>query len=491
MGGGGAIYESTQDTRYRQYRAHSDFDMATMLSKQKHSAMVSDARALYMTFPLVHGAITQKAEYVSSSGWVPQFDGKDNEWGRKAEQILIAANRIADVRGPLFSFSKNFEIGSALWDVDGEWYIILAESKEGFPVFQFLEAHRVGTRLFGTRTSKKAKVSGDRVVDGGTFDGARILNGIIYNGQGREIAYRVLGSSPEMDRDIPATDMYRAANPRWFSEGRGIPNLAYAVLDLWDIKETRYFERIAQKMNSALALTEDNEGGFADANPLGGQSNVGIDESKPSIQVESFEGGMIRYYKANSGAGIKTHTSDRPSDQWLNFDKQIIQSAMYGMGWRIEMLDLSTLRGAPVRGFQDNINKTIHARFNALAPIAKRCALYQVAKLIKRGDLPEHPEWDKWTFTPPADFTVDASKQSQTDRENIRGGLDTHVDAIRRRGEDPENQLRKQARFIQLRNQIAAEHKIEPKELGRLDKPGDDTDGGQDPDQSKDPKTKP
>ena len=144
------------------------------------------------------------------------------------------------------------------------------------------------------------------------------------------------------------------------------------------------------------------------------------------------------------------------------------------MDWRIEMLDLSLLSGAPTRGFEDNINTVISARFHDLRPFALRCKLYQVAKLIQRGDLEPHPEWDQWDFTPPPEFTVDAAKRSQTDRENIRAGIDSHPDAIRRRGEDPEDLLRRQARYLKLRKEIAEAEGVSERELGTVDKPGDD-----------------
>lgn len=112
------------------------------------------------------------------------------------------------------------------------------------------------------------------------------------------------------------------------------------LFDWYDVKETRQFERLAQKVNSALTLVESNETGEAAIIPRMGD---GVTPPKPKTGGEPQEqilfGGLVRYIK--NGGNLKAHESSRPGDGWQKFDRTIVSGAFYGMGWRIEMRDNS------------------------------------------------------------------------------------------------------------------------------------------------------
>jgi len=378
--------------------------------------------------------------------------GEDVEWGKEAERVVREANKVCNVRGSQWSFAKSFEIGCKLWDIDGDFFILLTEGKHGFPRFQFLEAHKVANRG-----------SVEDTVEGGPFDGALIRNGIIYDGVGKEIGYRVLGPTEEDDKDISAENMIHAANPSWFSEGRPFPTIAYAVLDWYDVKETREHEKTAVKANSAITILEETESGKGPTNPTSGGATQGFTgKNSPSVM---FERGMIRYIKSKAGK-ISSHTSARPSEEWKHFDRLVRAGAFYGMGWRIEMLDLSSLTGAGVRGFSDNINVAIRRRFNDIAPFAHRATLYQIAKLIKKGDLKQNAEWWKWGFHPPREFTVDEGRMRKAELEELKAGVNSEPIILQRRGIDPDEFLEQSATYKAKKKQVAARHGLSPDELG-------------------------
>lgn len=456
------MFESTEDSPYRAQRPRLDYDIATLLPKVRHRALLSDSRWIRTAFPLVGGAIEQKADYVCGAGWAAKFTGDDNDWGNRAEAALAEADRLCDLRGFPYSFNKNMHIGSALFDADGDWFIYKTERRDlpGYPAFQYLEAHRFGSSY-----------SWDGRVQGGAYDGARIINGIIYDDAGATIAYNLLGRYGEPDKQIPARDIIHAFDPRWFSEGRSLPTIAYAILDWYDVKNIRDAEKRAQEVNAALAIIEKNAAGQRPLNNIVGDPTA--QKQTPSgISIEVLEKGLIRYVKSGSGE-ITAHTSNRPSEGAAKFDRTIVAGAFYGMGWRIEMMDLSQLTGAGVRGFQDNINTAIDSRWEVMNPIAYLKRLYQVSKLIQRGDLPDHPEWYKFGHPQPPIFTVDAQRTSQTDRDNVRAGVDSIPAVIRRTGRDAEDVLREQGRYLQLRKKIAKEMDVPEQELGTLSLPGD------------------
>jgi hypothetical protein len=461
------LYESAQEDGTRLDRPTLTQDIATLLSRGKHRALISDSRFIASTFPLVQGGVQQKSHYVTQAGFAPVFTGRDKAWGRVARAALIQAHKVIDVRGGLYHWNKNWQIGCTMLDIDGGFFVVRGETETGFPQLQFLEAHRIGSR-YGSL---------EDTVQSGPYRGLRILNGIIYNRKGREVAYRVLGEIPEQDRDISALDMHHVADPRWFSDGRPFPTIAYSILDWYDAKEARGFQRTKQKVNSAITMVESTVDGKApDNDPWGNHlrggtaaPRVGTAAAPIEPKIQLLGGGLIRYVKAGLGS-IQSHTDTTPGDGWLKFDQRIIAGAFIGMDWRAEMLDPSALGGAATRGFGDQINTSIYSRWGALVPHVYADEMYILRKLIKRGDLPDHDEWWHWGYVPPAEFTVDGGRSNKIDIDNVLAGTDALQFIVGRYGRTMEEVYRAQAEDFKLRTEIAQEEGIPIEQLGSPDK---------------------
>ncbi len=464
------IYESSQDDGTRLPRPNLNQDIATLLSLVKHRALISDSRHIASTFPLVQGGVQQKAHYVTQAGFTGVFAGRDKAWGREARAALVQAHKVIDVRGPLFHWNKNWQIGCTMLDIDGGFFVVRGETETGYPQLQFLEAHRIGCR-HGLAENE---------VTTGPYKGLRILNGIIYNSKGREVAYRVLGARPELDRDISALDMQHVACPRWFSDGRPFPTIAYSILDWYDAKESRGFQRTKQKVNSALTMVESNAAGKApNGDPFGNLRTaqnaasgapVGTKAAPIEPTLRLLGGGLIRYVKSGEGS-IQSHADTTPGDGWLRFDERIVAGAFVGMDWRAEMLNLSSPGGgALTRGFADQINTTIYARWGDMVPHVYADDMYILAKLIKRGDLRENEDWWKWGYVSPAEFTVDGGRSAKVDIENVLAGTDALQFIVGRFGRTMEEVYRAQAEDIKLRAEIAAEEGIPVESLGAPEK---------------------
>lgn len=455
-----SAYDRPPEFRLHSPRIPPVDEMARMLPRERHRHLLADSRHIYR-MPLVKGAVHQKADYVNAAGWSPVYTGRNEEWGKQAAAALAEADKLADVRGAPYTFDKLMELTCRDMDRSGDCFWVLSGTDTGFPQFQLFEAHRVGQR------------DDEEFVQGGPYKGRHIYNGIIYTKAGTPLAYRILGSTPEEDRDIAAADIIHAFTPEWFSDGRPFPAIATGLRDWYQVGDIRDAELVAQKVNSYLTLIESNEPGRRDTvNDLLNPAPVTTADPLGAAPVDVIEKGMMRYIKSGSGS-ITAHTSNRPSKASADFERVIVASALYGLGWRIEMMDLSLLGGAGVRGFQDNINKAIKTRWRDLCPIAKRARLYQLAKLIARGDLPADPDWWQWSFTPPPRFTVDANRDVKSDIDALRAGIDSESQIIRRvHGMEPEAFYRVRARTIKLKEKIAAEEGIAVSQLGSLSQPG-------------------
>jgi len=460
-GGTNEFYPGGADDQRRFGRGKLARDIAELMVENRQKMLLGDSRYIYQSFSTVSGAVKQKANYVYGNAWRLQSFSANTEFAMAVEEDFVKIDRLLDTRGSAFSFRKSAWLGSKTIDVDGDYFIVLTENaKTGFPKLQYLEAHRVGS--FG--------LNGGHAVTDGRYKGMRIFAGVIVDEYMQPIAYRVQDeSNKDGHRDVNANSMIHVGDLEWFSQSRGQPSVAAAILDWYDLAETRDAEKIAEKVNSALTLVESNESGRQDmgnsiVNPSPG--------SDGRLQTQLMDSGLIRYIK--NGGSLKAHQSNRPSDQWLNFTKLVESSAFYALGWRREMLDSSAIGGAGVRGFAADINKSIASRCEIIEAGMKRAAMYVIAKRAKQGVYGELPEdWWKFGFTKPAQFTVDEGRMRAADIADLRAGLTTEDHIVEARGMNYEELVRKRAANIVMKKRIAEENGLNPVELGTTGMPGD------------------
>ena len=453
-----SAYPTAANSVQRMAQGDLNADMIDLVDRQKERLLRSDARFIFTSNSTVNGAVMQKAGKVYGGSWRFQSHSLDPEFVKAVEEDMQKIDSLLDIRGPQYSWRRNVKLESKSLDVDGDFFVLLTETGEGFPQLQYLEAHRIGQTLYDN----------DGTLKDGKYKGLRIQGGVIYNKFSRAVAYRVLTEDGEGFFDVSARDIIHVTDPDWFSQGRGIPAIASGMLDWYDMAEVRDFEKISQKVNSALTLKEKNATGNADVARGIAQ---GQRRSPGAFQSQILAGGTIRYLKHSDD--LEAHESNRPSDGFLKFSDKIEAGAFYGMKWRREMLDSSAVGGAGVRAFQRDINDCINDRFELLERYKKRVAVWIIAKRAQQGaySLPE--DWYKCSFTKPREFTVDDGNARKADREDLRAGVASECDILSRRGEDPTAFLEKRAEFLVKRNEIAAKHNLNPIELGTLAQPGD------------------
>ena len=480
-GARGGLYERTQDDmRLRPPQANMFDDYISNLAPNRWRSLVSESRSIGSR-GILSAALSQKADYVSGSHWRPYFTGQDSAYGEQAEELLEDTNSVCCTRGPRYDWRTLWRLGVLSAGPDGGFFVLLTESPSGWPLLQPLEAHRIGQRSFGP-----AYVTTDdawttiRTTDGSIdqvstpYVGLKIVNGIIYNKAGAEVAYRVLGATPDEDEDVSARDMIHVAAPRWFSEGRPIPQIAPALLDLLGVDLARTCQLDQQIIHSKLTLIEKNETGRQD--PINAMLNPpATPQSRAGANPEVIERGGMRFVK-NKGE-LTAHSSEVPSDQWMNYDMRMLASSIAAIGWRLEMLDPSALAGAATRAFQDQINTSILNCFEDMRHAVQRATRYRIAKFTKLGMLPVNKEFLKWNITPPPEFIVDRGA-AKVDMDLVRAGGDSMSNVHRRAGMRSKDVLNQQARYVYEKKQTAKKWshngiEVTPDELGTLAQPGD------------------
>ena len=394
------------------------------------------SRQLFAQLGNIGSAIVQKNNYAVGAAWLPQYTGENRKWGDQAEEWLVQNwFPTCDVQG--LDFQTNLFLTGLALDVDGDDLMLLTKSDSGFPMLQFIPAHRIK--------------SGGSEVKGGPFDGAKICNGIIFNRDGRAIGYRIAGVNGDEPTDVSAFNADMAIEPEWLHQVRGIPRIARALMDSFDVQDIDQFLKRGVKLDASIGLIHYNESGEAQtpANFLGMRTGDASTTNPTDIMVESRYGGEVLYMRANSGEKLEGLHSERPHPNTEAFIARLERRILLSLGWAYELCDPSKIGGASVRLIQDMARNSVKSRQRAIRRRCRRAINYALAVAMKTGRLPRNEaDWWKFDYEVPALLTVDAGYDEQADRENLKIGSSTLAEVCQKKGkwwEDQRKQKRREA----------------------------------------------
>jgi hypothetical protein len=311
------------------------------------------------------------------------------------------------------------------------------------------------------------------MVDSGTYKGRQICHGVILDDVGAPLAYRVFASANSEDFvDVPADSVVMEYRPEFTDQVRGFPWLSGAIHDLADIFDLREYVKTALKAEASITMIELNEAGEAMPSSAMGSALVGglitpADDggAKAEPPVEYFDDNTIRYFRSGSNSKVEAPNTNRPSVESQGFSREILRSAFESLGWPIEFYDPSALGGANVRMRVAQAKRTLESLQHIADRIATRKHLYSIAKLIKRGDLPEQPDWWRITHKKPRDLTVDNGRDTKADLDLYIKGIITLDDLTGRMGnfwEETQDQLIEERKRLVSR---CAEEGIDPNDI--------------------------
>ena len=181
-------------------------------------------------------------------------------------------------------------------------------------------------------------------------------------------------------------------------------------------------------------------------------------ETIEPVSFKTYFGGMVKYFRANSGGKVDSLKTDRPSGSWDTFMSRLIRNACAGVPWPYELAwDPTQLSGTNARLVLSQAQKATEDRQALLEPVARRMVGYAIAKLVKLGRLPPSRDWWRWDFTKPARLMIDYGRDKRADREDWAAGISNLTEILAEQGIDLEEHYRQRAYEIVLRKQIAEE----------------------------------
>lgn len=382
---------------------------------------LSNARWLYANSGIVAGALREMATYAFPL--TPKYAGADQEFGRRAEEWLYEWDKVSSTRGLNFNRQTASRLRLIARKVDGDIGVILTRAKDtNFPQVQHVRAHRIAD---GDAANGVAK--------GGRFDGRPIKSGVIHNDQGTPIAFRILtGQNMEADQyvDVPAGDMFLVMSPEYFDQFRGLSALTPSIANFGEIKQLREWELYAHRLAASIALIENNEEGEATpgADYITESTASDTTDTAASLRTETFEKGMVRYFKSGTGGKIESFNYNRPGKESQEFEQKIIAQALYGIGWDPNFaMAIKEPGGAWARTVIEKVRRTIQCDQEIEAHTLRRIHGYAVAKAIKSKVLPKPSDgdWFSWEYRPPARLTADNGNEARSNMEAYKLGLKT------------------------------------------------------------------
>lgn len=258
----------------------------------------------------------------------------------------------------------------------------------------------------------------------------------------RVLGQRIAGEKPEEDRIVSARNMWHFYDPRWFSQGRGIPSVIQGILDWKDVKKFRENTKTAANVFSSLTVVEKNAEGKPDTtrdyfrSQATGQTNE-VTAQEKKIHIEEYMRGAIRYIRANGKNEIQAFKYDTPPHQVVSFIHSVMRGAFSGMDWPIEQAyDMSGMGTAQVRAITNKCQRAINRRQYLLNQSATRITNFAIAAAASAGFIPPAPlDWWKWSFAMPPKMTADAYREAAQDREDYKIGFLNLREVYAKRGE--------------------------------------------------------
>lgn len=458
-GAGGYLFNTTPASPQRKWRPQLLADACRMLPANHHRELLSDARHIYTCGNgVVAGACHKKADYTIGDAWVPQYLGQDSAYRKVAEPYVWLWFRQCELRGLPYTGNRVAWLSSLALDRDGDCFCVLTVDPDtGRPAFQFFEAHRI------------TSPTGVSLVPDGPYKGATMKNGVAYDRFDRPIAYNLVpdnwvwGSTPVYNW-LPAWAVIHIFDPRWFTQGRGVPSICYGTFDWYDIGAICDAEKIGVLANSSISIVQKNDTGIHDTTPSEIARRAAAWCEAPGSQackphIEMLESGQIRYVQTTGE--IQSHKSDRPSSTFNGFLDHILRGAFAGMDWPFEVArDMSSVGGAAVRAVVNQAQRSVNSRQAVLRAAFTNALLYGIANMTDAGELPETVDWFNWGFTTPPKFSVDVGRDRADQRADLAVGTVTLTQIVADNGGDVEAHLRVRARDYKLAMLIAKEEGV-------------------------------
>lgn len=428
-----ARYEGAEDSPARSY-IYSPVQSATRdLTPLTRRNLISKSRHFYENEPLFCGLIERMTSYVVGGGLHVVPDSSDAAFNAAAMEYWREFCEL-----PEFSSDKNFlnlqsMIVRAAF-VDGDVFVYKTFDANGNPKIQIIEGYRISDGFNADRDKP---------------------DGVILDSLGSPVAYEYHPSDDDIASPIviPAGRLIRFSHDKRPNQYRGVPLAHAAIRTVHDIGDTLALEKQAVKHTSSIVGVASNAGGEADEddyNPLKRQISAPSDAAgKDAERAEHYrriEGAEILY--AAPGDSLELKSNDRPGPAWQGFMSFLIDSTCLSVGLVPSIVLGQKRGGVDTRACLATAQRIVEGWQNSYIDSFQLVYEYVIEDGMIRGKIPSAPDWHKTKWRRPPKITVDAGREAQNEREDVKNGLMTLEEHYSARGKDYKREIAQKAEEI-------------------------------------------
>ena len=364
-------------------------DCAVDHSDSVRRILIGKSRYLYDNSPIIHGLVERLVTYIVGNGLTPSPASADSNFNETASASWAGWCKYCDASSRASFATLQRAIVRAMI-VDGEIFVNLVRSANNRPRVQLIEAHRV------------KRINTDTL--------------------GRPTGYVLPGKDDQHDGPTLAAEfVVHFFRPERAGQTRGIPLLASAINTAQDVHEILAFEKAAVKEQSTRRGVVTTKTGDAPVPVIGrSQRSQSATTGKPDTFYREQLGGETLVL--TNGETYEEHVSQRPSASWQGFVDFLSNTVCFPTGLPPSVFLQMKVGGADTRRDLAAAQRVVSCWQQDIEAGLQLIFEY-VVEADARTQLPT--DWRTVSWQYPRAITVDAGRQSQADREDVRTGAMT------------------------------------------------------------------
>ena len=366
-------------------------DCAVDHSDSVRRILIGKSRYLYDNSPIIHGLVERLVTYIVGNGLTPSPASADSDFNEAASASWAGWCKYCDASSRASFATLQRAIVRAMI-VDGEIFVSLVRSANNRPRVQLIEAHRVKR--------------------------------IYTDALGRPTGYVLPGKDDQHDgQTLAAEFVVHFFRPERAGQTRGIPLLASAINTAQDVHEILAYEKSAVKEASTRRGVVYRKGGEEQMPVVARQQrSQSATAGKPDSYYREMLGGETAVLDAANGEKYEEHVSQRPSASWQGFVDFLSNTVCFPTGLPPSVFLQMKVGGADTRRDLAAAQRVVSCWQQDIEAGLQLIFEY-VIEADARTILPQ--DWRAVSWQYPRAITVDAGRQSQADREDVRTGAMT------------------------------------------------------------------
>jgi capsid protein len=229
-----------------------------------------------------------------------------------------------------------------------------------------------------------------------------------------------------------------------------------SINSIQDEMEILALEKQAVKDNGDVVRTIQKQGGVLDQDTA---NELGALNTPSYTSIANTMGGKLLVL--DQGESLNSFQSNRPNSSFTGFIAALERDITMGVLPFEFVSDPSKLGGPSVRLVTAKAGR-VFAKYATII-IEQFCVPtwgYIIGQGIAAGDIPDDPHWNRVSWTTPKSVTIDAGRESASDRADLEMGRVSFSEDFGLRGLDFKTEVHKRAADIAFIKEMADTHGI-------------------------------